>query len=71
MKNVVITGFSNPSSEGVVLHLNRKSTLKSGNIPASEFYVGWDKIGKALFEDYCDSDDLDTFKKLRSKINEV
>ena len=51
-KDVIITGFSNPTGEGVILHLNKKTSLKTGNITNDEFWVSWDKIGAELFDGY-------------------
>lgn len=67
MKNTLITGFSNPTNEGVTLRLNNFTTLKGGTMPSKTFYVSWDKIGKALFENYCDTDDLNELRKLRKE----
>lgn len=56
MENIIITHFSNPTSEGVILHLNNPTTLKSGTLAANEFWVSWDKIGKCLFDGYAPAD---------------
>lgn len=64
MKNIIITGFSNPTSEGVIIHLNQKASLKTGNLQAAEFWVSWDKIGALLFDSYAEGDSID---KLREK----
>lgn len=66
-KNVIITGFSNPTSEGVILHLNKKTSLKTGNIQANEFWVSWDKIGELLFDEYSDKSEVEE----RNKLSEV
>lgn len=47
-----IESYSNVTSEGVALHLTEKGKLKNGNIVSKEFWVSWDKIGDALFENY-------------------
>jgi hypothetical protein len=66
MKNdVIITGFSNPTSEGVILHLNKTSTLKTGNVANNEFWVSWDKIGKLLFDGYTDATEVSERNELR------
>lgn len=65
MKNTVIIGFSNPTKEGVVLHLNNPTTIKGRKMQSKEFYVSWDRIGKALFDNYCD--DLNHLRKLRKE----
>lgn len=64
-KEVVITGYSNLTSEGLTLHLNRLGKLKNGNIHGNEFWVSWDKIGESLFENYCS--DYDKSKDLRKE----
>lgn len=64
--NVIIIGFSNPTSEGVNLHLNEKASLKTGNIISDTFYVSWDKIGRALFDDYTELESVDDRNKLRN-----
>lgn len=70
MKNTVIIGFSNPTKEGITLHLNNHTTLKGGTMHSKEFYVSWDKIGKALFDSYCeDLSDLNGLRKLRKEVN--
>ena len=39
IKDVIITGYSNVTKEGVVLHLNKKARLKRGNMSCIEFWV--------------------------------
>jgi hypothetical protein len=46
--NVIITGYKNPTSEGIILCLNKSTSLKTGNVRGTEFWVSWDKIGKDL-----------------------
>ena len=67
MADVVITGFSNATHEGVVLHLNKKTRLKGGNMSTDEFWVSWDKIGAALFEGYTTSCDMDELRRIREE----
>lgn len=66
-KEVIIKGYSNLTKEGVVLHLNKAATLKSGNLATKEFWISWDKIGEALFEDYCNVDSVEYRRKLRGE----
>lgn len=66
MENVIITGFSNPTKEGVVLHLNKKASLKTGNIVSNEFWVSWDKIGHALFDGYTELQEVAERNELRT-----
>jgi hypothetical protein len=61
----IITGFSNPTSEGIVLHLNKKTSLKSSNIVNNEFWVSWDKIGAALFDGYTELEEVSERNELR------
>lgn len=63
--DVVITGFSNASNEGVTLHLNKKATLKTGNISNNYFWVSWDKIGGLLFDKYATIEDVKERNELR------
>lgn len=63
--NVIITGFSNASSEGVTIHLNEKTSLKTGNIKTDTFFVSWDKIGALLFDNYTDKVEVSDRDKIR------
>ena len=65
-KEVIITGYSNVTKEGIVFQLNQKAKLKTGSILCKEFYVSWDKIGEALFQDYCNVGSVEHCDKLRS-----
>lgn len=67
MKDVILTGYSNLTKEGVVLHLNKPAKLKSGTGYFKEVWVSWDKIGAALFEDYTQKTDVDGMRKLRKE----
>jgi hypothetical protein len=64
----IIIGFSNPTSEGVTIHLNKPSKLKGGNIPSKDFWVSWDKIGRALIDGYTDKTEVDELNKLRNQL---
>ena len=66
MSDVIITGFSKPTSEGVVLHLNKPTRLKFGTLPSNEFWVSWDKIGECLFEGYTEKLEVKDRNELRS-----
>lgn len=55
IKDVKIVAYSNVSKQGVLLHLNKKATLKTGCLSSLEFWVSWDKIGEALIEGYEES----------------
>lgn len=64
--NVIIKGFSNVTKEGVALHLNEKTLLKKGGlIKCNEFWVSWDRIGEALFENYTNEDSVSARDELR------
>jgi len=67
MEDVIITGFSNATSEGVVLHLNKPARLKTGTGAFKDIYVSWDKIGKALFDEYIEKTDVQELRELRSR----
>jgi len=62
-KDIIITDYRNVTKEGVVLHLNKRAKLKTGNILSSEFWVSWDKIGETLFEGYANPEDQDRIRK--------
>lgn len=60
MKKVIIVNF-NATKEGVILETNIPARLKPNRMPSRETFISWDKIGKALFEDYAspvEADDL-------------
>jgi len=67
MEKVIVTGFSNATHEGVVLHTNIKAKLKTGNISANEFWVSWDKIGNELFDNYTDATQVSDRKEIRGE----
>lgn len=66
-KDIVVTGFSNANNQGVILHLNKPTSLKTGKIVASEFWVSWDKIGNSLFDNYTEFKDPVDIDKLRKE----
>lgn len=65
--DVIITGISNPTSEGVVIHLNKPTNLKTGLMVANEFWVSWDKIGRSLFANYTEKNEVAERTELRNK----
>lgn len=67
MTKSIITQIGNVTAEGVVISLNQKTKLKTGVMHSKLFFISWDKIGQALFDNYEDSDDLRTFKELRNE----
>lgn len=53
------------SSEGVSFKLTEKASL-NGGLSTDQWYVSWDKIGKALFKDqYSDTESLKDMRKAR------
>lgn len=64
--NVIITGYSNPTSEGVTIHLNKRAKLKNGHMHCDSWYVSWDKIGSALIEGYTEKCEVAELDKLRA-----
>ena len=69
IKDVIITGYSNVTKEGVVLHLNKKAKLKRGNMSCIEFWVSWDKIGEALIEGYTEKCEVSGRRELRGEVS--
>jgi len=65
MSDVIITGFSNPTSEGVIIHLNKAARLKTGTGHFEEFWISWDKIGAALIYGYTEKQEVSERNKLR------
>ena len=66
-KEVIITSFSNVTAEGLTLHLNKKASLKTGNIKRKSFWISWDKIGALLFDNYTDEVEVKERKELRGQ----
>jgi len=62
---VIITEISNVSKEGVTLHTNVPAKLKTGNVKGTSMWVSWDKIGKALLENYTERQEVKDLKELR------
>ncbi len=49
------------SNEGVSFTLTEKASLNGRGLKATKWYVSWDKIGKALFdEQYSDDERINT-----------
>jgi hypothetical protein len=67
MTDVIITGFSNPTSEGVTIHLNHVARLKTGTGHFKEFWISWDKIGAALIDGYTEKQEVSERNELRNK----
>jgi len=64
-QDVIITGFKNPTSEGIVIELNKPARLKTGTGHFKEFFISWDKIGKALIEGYTEKMEVNDLRELR------
>ena len=66
MKNdIIITAFE-AGKEGVTIELNKKTSLKTGNVKGTKFWVGWDKLGELLFDNYTDEVEVAERDKLRT-----
>jgi outer membrane receptor for ferrienterochelin and colicin len=66
-QDVIITGFKNPTSEGIVIELNKPARLKTGTGHFKEFFISWDKIGKALIEGYTEKMEVNDLRELRKE----
>jgi hypothetical protein len=67
MNKVMIKEVINVDSEGVSFKLNGKASL-NGGLSTDQWYVSWDKIGKALFGgQYSDTDSVDDMEKERAR----
>jgi len=64
---VIITGFSNATKEGVTLHTNIPAKLKTGNVKGTSMWVSWDKIGSALLDNYTERCEVADLKELRGE----
>ena len=67
-KEVIITGYSNVTSEGIVLHTNIPAKLKGCNVEGTSVWVSWDKIGEALFQEYTQRSEVQDMRQLRKEI---
>lgn len=67
MKKVLIKNFSNVTSEGITLHLTEKTSLKTGQLQGKTFWVSWDKIGQALFDNYSTEESVKDLRASRSE----
>ena len=67
MKDVIIISIENANSEGVTLILNKKASLKTGNVYGTQIWVSWDKIGEALIDGYTQADSVAERNALRGK----
>ncbi len=63
----LIIGYE-AGEQGVKIKLNHPARLKTANISSTEFWVSWDKIGDALFADYCNIDDVQERDKIRKEM---
>lgn len=66
MKDLIITGFSNVTSEGVTIKLNKKTRLAPMRIETDEFWFSWDAIGKKMFDNYTELVEVEDRNKLRA-----
>jgi len=67
IKDIIITGYSNVTKEGIMLHLNKRAKLKTGNITCTELWVSWDKIGEALIDGYTEKSEVLERRELRGE----
>ena len=68
MKNLLITSVENIHKEGVTITFNKPFAL-NGNLATKQWYVSWDKIGKALCGDkYCEFLEVPELNKLRDSL---
>ncbi len=64
----LIKKIVNVNSEGVSFQLTEKAAL-NGGLSTDQWYVSWDKIGRALFgEQYSDAVDVEDLKIERGEI---
>jgi len=55
------------TGEGISFDLTEKASL-NGGMESKQWYVSWDKIGKALFGDqYSDAESVKDLKRLRGE----
>ena len=67
-KTLLINGFGNITTEGLTIHFNQKFPL-NGKLATDNWYVSWDKIGKALCGNaYCNETEVTKLKELRRGI---
>lgn len=67
MKKLLIVGYKNVTTQGLILVFNEKVSL-NGRLATNEWWLSWDKIGEALFPDsYCDISEIVELKKLRGE----
>jgi hypothetical protein len=67
---VILVGYSNITTRGIVLHTNIPASLKSSSFDCKEFWVSWDRIGEALYEDYTTQTGVEERDALRKEYAE-
>lgn len=67
---VILMGYSNITTKGIVLHTNIPASLKTSSFACKEFWVSWDKIGEALYENYTTETGVEERDNLRKKYAE-
>lgn len=65
MQKVIITSYT-AKEEGVILETNIPARLKPNRIPSKKTFVSWDKIGKVLFENYTELEDVVSNDSIRN-----
>ena len=66
MSELLITEVSDIGPQGLQIHLNQKVTL-NGGLKADSWWVSWDKLGIALFSQYCDAPNVEDRREIRLK----
>jgi len=66
MDNLIITEVRNKTREGIILVLNKPYPIREGGMASKEWFVSWDKIGRALFGDvYADELTVSSMDEIR------
>jgi len=47
----VIKSVSNVGSEGILLHLNKKTAMYKGGIKSEDIWMSWDAISEFIFKE--------------------
>jgi len=65
-QEVIIIGYT-AKEEGVILETNIPARLKPNRMPSKETFVSWDRLGKLLFENYTEKNEVAELNKLRGR----
>ena len=47
----VIKSVSNVGSEGILLHLNKKTAMHEGGVKSKDIWLSWDAISELIFKE--------------------